>query len=160
MVGVSSVMLPRHQPNFKVIQSFQQLISRLRDFVRFYDEMSYAITNRYPGFWARYFVVRAHVIHGNSYCLPKAAGCLHNLPTVKAVQGDCGRVHTNPDSKVHGANLGPIWGRQVGPMLASWTLLSGKANYSKYQDELPVIKSWVTDLQIFITSFWPEIFQW
>ena len=36
-----------------------------------------------------------------------------------------------PDSKVHGANMGPIWGRQdpggphVGPMLAPWTLLSG-----------------------------------
>ena len=32
-----------------------------------------------------------------------------------------------PDSKVYGANIGPIWGRQdpVGPMLAPWTLLSG-----------------------------------
>ena len=32
-----------------------------------------------------------------------------------------------PDSKVHGANMGPIWAdrTQVGPMLASWTLLSG-----------------------------------
>ena len=31
------------------------------------------------------------------------------------------------DSKVHGANMGPIWGRQDpgGPMLAPWTLLSG-----------------------------------
>ena len=31
-----------------------------------------------------------------------------------------------PDNKVHGANMGPIWGRQdqVGPMLAPWTLLS------------------------------------
>ena len=29
------------------------------------------------------------------------------------------------DSMVHGANMGPIWGRQtqVGPMLAPWTLL-------------------------------------
>ena len=35
--------------------------------------------------------------------------------------------HINPDSKVHGANMGPIWGRQDlgGPMLAPWTLLSG-----------------------------------
>ena len=34
----------------------------------------------------------------------------------------------NPDNKVHGANMGPIWGRQDpgGPMLAPWTLLSGK----------------------------------
>ena len=32
-----------------------------------------------------------------------------------------------PDSKVHGAKMGPIWGRQDpgGPMLAPWTLLSG-----------------------------------
>ena len=32
-----------------------------------------------------------------------------------------------PDSKFHGAIMGPIWGRQDpgGPMLAPWTLLSG-----------------------------------
>ena len=37
-----------------------------------------------------------------------------------------------PDSKVHGANMGPIWCRQdPGPMLAPWTLLSGLlSNYS------------------------------
>ena len=35
---------------------------------------------------------------------------------------------SNPDSNAHGAHMGPIWGRQtqVGPMLAPWTLLSGK----------------------------------
>ena len=34
---------------------------------------------------------------------------------------------TFPDNMVHGANMGPIWGRQDpgGPMLAPWTLLSG-----------------------------------
>ena len=34
----------------------------------------------------------------------------------------------NPDSKVHEANMGPIWGRQDpgDPMVALWTLLSGK----------------------------------
>ena len=33
-----------------------------------------------------------------------------------------------PDSKAHVDNKGPIWGRmtQVGPMLAPWTLLSGR----------------------------------
>ena len=33
----------------------------------------------------------------------------------------------NPDRKVYGANMGPIWGRQDpgGPMLVPWTLLSG-----------------------------------
>ena len=32
-----------------------------------------------------------------------------------------------PDSKVHGANMGPIWGQHDpgGPMSAPWTLLSG-----------------------------------
>ena len=30
-----------------------------------------------------------------------------------------------PDNKVHEAYMGPTWGRQVGPMLALWTLLSG-----------------------------------
>ena len=34
-------------------------------------------------------------------------------------------VHDTPDSKVHGANMGPIWG----PMLAPWTLLSGTISY-------------------------------
>ena len=39
---------------------------------------------------------------------------------------------TYPDSKVHGANMGPIWGRQDpgGPMLAPWTLLSGYVMHS------------------------------
>ena len=34
--------------------------------------------------------------------------------------------HTVPDSKVHGANMGPTWADRthVGPMLAPWTLLS------------------------------------
>ena len=34
----------------------------------------------------------------------------------------------DPDSKVHGANMGPIWGRQDPgePMLAPWSLLSGE----------------------------------
>ena len=32
-----------------------------------------------------------------------------------------------PNSKVHGANMGPTWvlSAQIGPMLAPWTLLSG-----------------------------------
>ena len=34
----------------------------------------------------------------------------------------------NPDSKVHGANMGPPGScrPQMGPMLAPWTLLTGK----------------------------------
>ena len=36
----------------------------------------------------------------------------------------------NPDSKVHGANMGPIWGRQGPgwPMSPPWTLLSGNCS--------------------------------
>ena len=39
----------------------------------------------------------------------------------------CYLTDSFPDSKVHGANMGPIWGRQDpgGPMLAPWILLSG-----------------------------------
>ena len=35
---------------------------------------------------------------------------------------------TSPDGKVHGAYMGPTWGRQDpgGPMLAPWSLLSGR----------------------------------
>ena len=39
----------------------------------------------------------------------------------------------NPDSKVHGANMGPSWAdrTQVGPMLALWTLPSGQQGFSE-----------------------------
>ena len=39
--------------------------------------------------------------------------------------------HEYPDSKVHGAKMGPIWvlSPQMGPMLAPWTLLWGYAGY-------------------------------
>ena len=47
--------------------------------------------------------------------------------------GNLGHATTKqvPDSKVHGANMEPIWGRQDpgGPMLAPWTLLSGVPVY-------------------------------
>ena len=37
-------------------------------------------------------------------------------------------LDASPDSKVHGANMGPIWGRQGpgGPHVGPWTLLSGR----------------------------------
>ena len=40
----------------------------------------------------------------------------------------------NPDSKVHRAHMGPIWGRQDpgGPHLARWTLLSGKPDWRSH----------------------------
>ena len=39
----------------------------------------------------------------------------------------CAVVRKVPDSKIHGANMGPTWvlWPQMGPMLAPWTLLSG-----------------------------------
>ena len=39
-----------------------------------------------------------------------------------------------PDSKVHGANMGPIWGRQDpgGPHVGPWTLLSGTCTVFAY----------------------------
>ena len=53
----------------------------------------------------------------------------------------------NPDSKVHGANMGPIWARQDpgGPMLAPWTLLSGNAYIasSVYYVSLVIAKSYL-----------------
>ena len=41
----------------------------------------------------------------------------------------------NPDSKVHGTNMGPIWGRQdpCGPTIAPWLLLSGNLYVSSYR---------------------------
>ena len=39
----------------------------------------------------------------------------------------CAYIKLYPDSKVHGDNMGPIWGRQVpgGSHVGPWTLLSG-----------------------------------
>ena len=47
----------------------------------------------------------------------------------------------NPDSKVHGANMEPIWvlSAQDGPMLAPWTLLSGKTVFPGVG--IPIIKT-------------------
>ena len=47
--------------------------------------------------------------------------------SVAANHHDCG-LQCNPDSKVHGANMGPIWGWQDpgGPHVGPWTLLSWK----------------------------------
>ena len=50
------------------------------------------------------------------------------MPAVSAVQKKlkASKRREENDSKVHGANMGPIWGRQDpgGPMLSPWTLLS------------------------------------
>ena len=43
---------------------------------------------------------------------------------------ESGRVNNHTDSKVHGANMAPIWGRQDpgGPHVGPWTLLSGQGS--------------------------------
>ena len=45
----------------------------------------------------------------------------------------------NPDSKVHGANMGSTWvlSAQMGPMLAPWTLLLGKLPNGLYEITKP-----------------------
>ena len=43
------------------------------------------------------------------------------------------QISDDPDSKIHGANMGPIWAdrTQVDPMLAPWTLLSGELSHGQ-----------------------------
>ena len=50
----------------------------------------------------------------------------------------------HPDSKAHGANIWPIWGRQDpgGPMLAPWTLLSGNCLYASLMLPLCMKLTW------------------
>ena len=59
----------------------------------------------------------------------------NNMDTLSALMSFVLGNHS-PDSKVHGANMGPIWGRQdpggphVGPMnFAIWEVLPCFANY-------------------------------
>ena len=56
--------------------------------------------------------------HITKYHAPMSADADALVPCVASVQ------NVYPDSKVHGANMGPIWGRQDS-MLVPWTLLSG-----------------------------------
>ena len=65
------------------------------------------------------------------------------LPT--GIWGECGAVECwIPDSKVHGANMGPTWvlsdpdgscRTQMGPKLAPWTLLSGIGRWRGEEEE-------------------------
>ena len=53
------------------------------------------------------------------------------IPTRICSEVDCCWEWMSPDSKVHGANMGPSGAEriQVGPMLAPWTLLSGRRQW-------------------------------
>ena len=66
-------------------------------------------------------------------------------PTHMLTVGEMYQVHKfTPDSKVHGANMGPIWGRQdpggphVGPMnFVIWVLYDKKSpNFNRYFKDL------------------------
>ena len=60
-----------------------------------------------------------------------------------------------PDSKVHGANMGPIWGRQ---MLAPWTLLSGVGHSCGYISWSPILSQIVaTRLKIGFDLLVPDL---
>ena len=52
----------------------------------------------------------------------------------------------HPDNKVHGGNMGPIWGRQdpggphVGPMkLAIWALMKKRATTNKWNTKFEIV---------------------
>ena len=66
---------------------------------------------------------------GNSCSISPQGGCSLNILLLPGY-GGCKNLGSNPDSKVHGANMGPIWGRQdpggphVGPMnLDIWEVI-------------------------------------
>ena len=102
--------------------------------------------------WFRLWLGAAYTTH---YCLnkwwhkPTMYVCVtwpYNVNTWRPRQN--GRhLPDNPDSKVHGAHLGPTWGPpgscrpQMDPMLAPWTLLSGdifKFSWMKMYDFIEI----------------------
>ena len=94
---------------------------------------------------------------GKSYDCPN--------PNAKALKVSAKQADTYPDSKVHGANMGPIWGRQdpggphVGPMdfaIRVTTIKQNsrtvcKGNISTYFSLGPLLLSWF-NLNITIDS--------
>ena len=59
--------------------------------------------------------------------IPKSAGSTHEWCGVSHDQPNLSnqqRMSGYPDSKIHGAYMGPTW-TQMGPMLSPWTLLTG-----------------------------------
>ena len=79
-------------------------------------------------------------------------------------EGMC--VRSNPNSKVHGASMGPSGAdrTQVGPMLAPWTLLSGNP-CGLSMVVLPVAirrrvfrKKWLLDFTIKIMKNWYTVY--
>ena len=85
------------------------------------------------------------------FCCIQRAKCIWNVYTTSVLFGNQ-RLHTlwAPDGKVHGVNMGPIWGRQDpgGPLLASWILHQGDHENScqinsENEQEVMSINSWL-----------------
>ena len=72
------------------------------------------------------------------------------------------KIHASPDSKVHGANMGPTWGRQdpggphVGPMnLAIWEHLKQMVSLFQVQG----LYCWITVLRVIPVTQWRQLLQ-
>ena len=100
-------------------------------------------------YWYRYFQYKepSYLYNGNSYTgktyLYYKGPLMFSLNEVIVSIVTIHRI-TYPDSKVHGANMGPICGRQdpggphVGPMnLTIWVLLQQIVNITNYNTTLP-----------------------
>ena len=55
----------------------------------------------------------------------------------------------HPDSKVHGANMGPIWGRQDpgGPHVGPMKLLSGYVEHFSTIEHIDIKSKWLLSLK-------------
>ena len=64
-----------------------------------------------------------------------------------------------PESKVHGANMGPIWGRQDpgGPHVAPWTLLSGMLRIQFMGTFREIALKWISQKAFCIKSILVQV---
>ena len=79
------------------------------------------------------------------------------------------RLHHYPDSKVHGANMGPIWSRQdpggphVGPMnFAIWVAVAVKAQtiIHTYASQYKIDKHCISDYRVRVKLSQRESYRW
>ena len=75
------------------------------------------------------------------------------------------RTGTNPDSKVHGANMGPIWGRQdpggphVGPMnFAIWEATDMSTRFQPHLNRVHLECNAITSPERYIDSTFKSLF--
>ena len=85
-----------------------------------YTALKFILAMPHKGIWCYISACRiaAHTRHYHLVISLKK----EDYPTAQVLH----KNHTYPDSKVNGANMGPIWGRQEpgGPHVGPWTLLS------------------------------------